>query len=338
MWVLAKSIGLMRSGLGGRPHVLVPKSAEMIFAPLLVKFDVWDGALALDSIIFAICRKKRDIFACKRQSTSQIKEIPSDRWHHQPPPNLFPTHRLDKLTSGVLIFARKKEKSRLLMKQFTERMIKKKYICRVDGDFPEGIVSCDAPIRYPTNLFGVCSPGQDSKHCTTEFQKVSYNGRTSLVICMPKTGRTHQIRIHLQYLGHPIANDTLYTSEIFEKERGKLTSDLKLDNELMQTYRKACIHAYQFGYPTSNKDNGSCSSQHQYVHENIENSSYSKVNHPKFDPSKLSYDPDCYDCNFKFKDPRKEDLLIYLHAMQYIGPDWMFEAPLPYWAKDDFLL
>jgi 23S rRNA-/tRNA-specific pseudouridylate synthase len=51
---------------------------------------------------------------------------------------------------------------------------------------------------------------KNGKESITEFERVSFNGKTSVVKCYPKTGRTHQIRIHLQYLGHPIVNDPLY--------------------------------------------------------------------------------------------------------------------------------
>ncbi len=63
--------------------------------------------------------------------------------------------------------------------------------------------------------------GKNGKESLTEFERVSYNGKTSVVKCYPKTGRTHQIRIHLQYLGHPIVNDPLYNQTKIDKYGNK---------------------------------------------------------------------------------------------------------------------
>ncbi|GIY36540.1 RNA pseudouridylate synthase domain-containing protein 2 [Caerostris extrusa] len=68
----------------------------------------------------------------------------------------------------------------------------------------------------------------------TEFQKLSFNGKSSVVRCRPYTGRTHQIRAHLQYLGYPILNDPLYNSYAFGPEKGKHGVFHKNVDELME--------------------------------------------------------------------------------------------------------
>ena len=62
-------------------------------------------------------------------------------------------------------------------------------------------VTCKEPIEVVSYKIGVCKVSSNGKDCHTDFQRLSYNGRTSVVLCKPRTGRMHQIRVHLQYLG-----------------------------------------------------------------------------------------------------------------------------------------
>ena len=62
-------------------------------------------------------------------------------------------------------------------------------------------VSCKEPIEVVSYKIGVCKVSPNGKECQTDFQRLSFNGKTSVVLCHPKTGRMHQIRVHLQYLG-----------------------------------------------------------------------------------------------------------------------------------------
>lgn len=66
--------------------------------------------------------------------------------------------------------------------------------------FSEEIV-CNEPIEVVSYKIGVCRVSPKGKDCRTEFERLSYNGKTSVVLCKPHTGRMHQIRVHLQYLG-----------------------------------------------------------------------------------------------------------------------------------------
>jgi 23S rRNA-/tRNA-specific pseudouridylate synthase len=60
---------------------------------------------------------------------------------------------------------------------------------------------CKEPIEVVSYKIGVCKVSPNGKDCHTEFQRLSFNGRTSVVLCRPRTGRMHQIRVHLQFLG-----------------------------------------------------------------------------------------------------------------------------------------
>ena len=115
--------------------------------------------------------------------------------------DLCTVHRLDRLTSGLLLFGRNPKKARELEQQIRTRQVQKEYVCRVEGEFPEGQVTCKEPIEVVSYKIGVCTVSPNGKDCHTEFQRLSFNGRSSVVLCRPRTGRMHQIRVHLQYLG-----------------------------------------------------------------------------------------------------------------------------------------
>ncbi|KAI8041891.1 hypothetical protein M5D96_003186 [Drosophila gunungcola] len=149
--------------------------------------------------------------------------------------NLRTIHRLDRLTSGLLLFGRSPKKARQMEQQIRNRQVEKEYICRVEGVFPDGTVECKEPIEVVSYKIGVCKVSPKGKDCTTTFQKLSQNGTTSVVLCKPLTGRMHQIRVHLQYLGYPILNDPLYNHEVFGPLKGR-SGDIggKSDDELIR--------------------------------------------------------------------------------------------------------
>lgn len=152
---------------------------------------------------------------------------------------LHTIHRLDRMTSGVLMFAKTAEVSKKLDEQVRERKLEKEYICRVEGEFPEGEVICEKPILVVSYKVGVCRVDPKGKPCKTVFQRVSHSGNSSVVRCIPYTGRTHQIRVHLQYLGHPIINDPIYNVDAWGPDRGKSGSIGKTDEELLESLIKA---------------------------------------------------------------------------------------------------
>ncbi|MBI3290552.1 RluA family pseudouridine synthase [Candidatus Microgenomates bacterium] len=123
-------------------------------------------------------------------------------------------HRLDKETSGILVIAKTPEAFENLQKQFAERGVEKSYLALVHGQpsHSEGVIS--APVgRLPWNRerFGVLAGGREA---TTKYRVLSiqYLGKEefSLVELYPKTGRTHQIRVHLKSIGHAVVADEFY--------------------------------------------------------------------------------------------------------------------------------
>ncbi|KAM8807325.1 pseudouridylate synthase RPUSD2 [Eudromia elegans] len=147
---------------------------------------------------------------------------------------LHTIHRLDRMTSGVLMFAKTAEVSKRIDEQVRQRQLEKEYVCRVVGEFPESEVVCEEPVLVVSYKVGVCRVDPKGKSCKTVFQRLSYNGETSVVRCLPYTGRTHQIRVHLQYLGYPIVNDPIYNMKAWGPERGKGGRIGKTDEELLE--------------------------------------------------------------------------------------------------------
>ncbi|NXL87366.1 RUSD2 protein, partial [Alectura lathami] len=147
---------------------------------------------------------------------------------------LHTIHRLDRMTSGVLMFAKTVEVSKRIDEQVRERQLEKEYVCRVVGEFPEQEVICEEPILVVSYKVGVCRVDPKGKSCKTIFQRLSFNGKTSVVKCLPRTGRTHQIRVHLQYLGYPIVNDPIYNMEAWGPEKGRGGRIGKTDEELLK--------------------------------------------------------------------------------------------------------
>lgn len=127
-------------------------------------------------------------------------------------------HRLDKETSGVLLVAKTAKSFSNLQKQFKKRVVNKSYMALVHGEVGEkkGVVS--QPVgRLPWNRerFGVLPGGREAstQYSVSRILYRLYDGKKefySLVELKPKTGRTHQIRIHMKHIGHPLVSDEFY--------------------------------------------------------------------------------------------------------------------------------
>lgn len=126
-------------------------------------------------------------------------------------PSARVVHRLDMATSGIIVMALHKEAQGKLGQQFERRQVTKHYRARVFGQMETDAgevalpLRCDWPNR-PKQM--VCT--EQGKSALTRFQVVSRNANTTDVQLFPVTGRSHQLRVHMQQLGHPILGDRLY--------------------------------------------------------------------------------------------------------------------------------
>lgn len=123
-------------------------------------------------------------------------------------------HRLDRPTSGVIITAKHAKALKWLQKQFSTRKVNKTYLAIVEGEPSPRQAVIDAPIgRNPRKpqTFKVGSFGKTSQTLYRTLKKVELDGKSaSLIEFQPKTGRTHQIRVHAAYIGHPLIGDPVY--------------------------------------------------------------------------------------------------------------------------------
>ncbi len=120
-------------------------------------------------------------------------------------------HRLDKDTSGCLVVAKNDAAHHELARQFAEREVKKIYLALVAGTLKRPRGTIDAPIgRHPVQRKKMAVDLRRGRAAKTEYRVLQSGGGLSLVECALHSGRTHQIRVHLHHLGHPIIGDSLY--------------------------------------------------------------------------------------------------------------------------------
>ena len=251
-------------------------------------------------------------------------------------PELFPTghiscvNRLDRLVSGIVIISRSAEKADELRRAMQDMKFRKFYLARVQGQFDtlpteklfyatrrERVIDCVAPLLIVEHKIGLSCVADSTAHPSakesqTRFIQLDYDPITdySLILCEPVTGRTHQIRLHLQYLGFPIHNDPLYNNSFWRTLKSEVNKE-----ESDSIYK-------------SNDWIGK-------VKEMAQEMSKSSLFHQEDDLTNFSFSDStalCPDCENPHPDPEPSTLKIDLHAYKYSGPMGSFSTALPNWA------
>lgn len=161
-------------------------------------------------------------------------------------------HRIDKGTSGLLVLAKNNEAHIHLARQFKNRTVGRQYLALAYPAFRTNQGRIESQLgRDPSNRkrFSVVPEGQ-GKNAITNYQVLQENANMALVALRLETGRTHQIRVHLKHLGHPIMGDDLYDGQ----KRAKNFKNLKLRQHILNMSRFA-LHAktLSFTHPKTNK-------------------------------------------------------------------------------------
>jgi len=172
-------------------------------------------------------------------------------------PRFGMVHRIDKNTTGLLVLAKTPQAMTDLAKQFFNHTVHRRYIALVWGDFTEnegtirGHVGRHQRLR---KLFTTYPDGEFGKEAITHYKVLERFNYVTLVECRLETGRTHQIRVHMQYIGHPLFNDDFYGGDKIIK--GTVFTKYKqfVDNCFTLCKRQA-LHAKELGFihPTTKK-------------------------------------------------------------------------------------
>jgi 23S rRNA pseudouridine1911/1915/1917 synthase len=159
-------------------------------------------------------------------------------------------HRIDKNTSGLLLLAKTKRAVASLAKQFFDHTIKRQYIALVWGDLAEDrgtIVAHVGRHQRFRKLFEAYPEGDHGKEAISHYSVIERFGYVTLVQCILETGRTHQIRVHMKYIGHPLFSDETYGGDKILK--GTIYSKYKQFVEnCFEICPRQALHAQSIGF------------------------------------------------------------------------------------------
>ncbi|KAI1416115.1 pseudouridine synthase [Hypoxylon sp. FL1857] len=259
----------------------------------------------------------------------------------------YTCNRLDRLTSGIMFVAKHPKAADRLGVQIKQRSVRKEYIARVIGNFPDEEVVCNEPLLQISPKLGLNRVRATGKTARTVFKKLAYyppreprgqehdkdppetetdigvKGRPwlgkegySIVRCLPVTGRTHQIRVHLQHLGHPIQNDPIYANQRVwgiklgcNDPEAVENTDEDIITRLNRMGKEEVADAVAY-------------------HDEMVDEYYKRK------AEKMSGEL-CEVCDTPlYTDPGMQELTLWLHSLRYedAGGDWSYVSPLPDWA------
>jgi len=167
-------------------------------------------------------------------------------------------HRIDKNTSGILVVAKSERAMTVLARKFADRDLNRKYIALVWGDVKEDEGTITGNIgRSLKNrkVMDVFSDGEYGKHAVSHYKVLERFGYTTLIECKLETGRTHQIRAHFKFIGHPLFNDEEYGGDVILKGT-TFTKYKQFVNNCFKICPRQALHAKSLGFthPTTNEE------------------------------------------------------------------------------------
>ena len=173
-------------------------------------------------------------------------------------PRFGMVHRIDKNTSGLLLMAKNSKAMTALAKQFFDHTVKRKYVALVWGDVKDDegtiVAHVGRNLRF-RKLFEAYPDGDHGKEAITHYKVMERFNYVTLVECVLETGRTHQIRVHMKHLGHPLFNDDTYGGEKIVKGTVFAKYRQFVDN-CFSICRRQALHAKTLGFihPTTKKE------------------------------------------------------------------------------------
>ncbi|MBE7181720.1 MAG: hypothetical protein INR71_11040, partial [Terriglobus roseus] len=245
--------------------------------------------------------------------------------------------------SGIMFIGKHKRAAEAISLQLRGRTIKKEYVARVVGRFPDGDVVCAQPILQISPKLGLNRVRANGKDARTVFRRLAYypppnstNDNASqdasegndddrgmawkrlkgysIVRCLPLTGRTHQLRVHLQFLGHPIANDPIYANQrVFGHDLAAGDDGSGDDDDIIA--RLSRMGKTEVAEAVAYHDE-LVDTYHRRRAEKMTGETCTVCDTPLY------------------SDPGAHELGIFLHAKKYACEDgkWSYETPLPQWA------
>lgn len=167
-------------------------------------------------------------------------------------------HRIDKNTSGLLVLAKNDKAMRHLAKQFFDHTIQRKYVALVWGDMANDkgtiVAHVGRNLRF-RKLFEAYPDGDHGKDAITHYKVLERFGYVTLVECKLETGRTHQIRVHMKYIGHPLFSDDFYGGDKIVKGT-VFTKYKQFVENCFQICPRQALHAKTLGFihPSTDKE------------------------------------------------------------------------------------
>lgn len=193
-------------------YILKPGDIVEYYNPALIEPSVPDNIEILDETPgYLVVRKPAPmpVHPGGRYHKNSLTEILKSKGFGP----LTVLHRLDAVTSGLLILGKKGAFSSAIAACFRNGMVEKNYYALVEGIPPESSLTVEVPVARKKGFVFECRKGADAKPAVTQFRVIQRFKNRSIISCRPVTGRTHQIRLHLQYWGYPVVGDSVYSGK-----------------------------------------------------------------------------------------------------------------------------